>query len=91
MKKLIPLILLLSACAATPVPIERKFPPYPTALSEKCEPLKPVENSDKVAITDMLKTVVENYVTYYNCATKVEGWQEWYTEQKKIFEDVNQK
>ena len=39
----------------------------------------------------MLKVVVENYVTYYNCATKVEGWQEWYTEQKKIFESVNEK
>jgi hypothetical protein len=91
MRKLIPLVLLLSACATTPVPIERKFPPYPKALSEKCEPLKPIEPTDKVPITDMLKTVVENYVRYYNCATKVEGWQEWYTEQKKIFEDVNQK
>jgi hypothetical protein len=88
MKKLIPLVLLLSACATTPVPIERKFPPYPKALSEKCEPLKTIEPTDKVAITDMLKVVVENYVRYYNCATKVEGWQEWYTEQKKIFEDI---
>ena len=88
MKKLIPLVLLLSACATTPVPVERKFPPYPSALSEKCEPLKTIEPTDKVAITDMLKVVVENYVRYYNCATKVEGWQEWYTEQKKIFEDI---
>jgi len=88
MKKLIPLVLLLSACATTPVPIERKFPPYPSALLEKCEPLKTIEPTDKVAITDMLKVVVENYVRYYNCATKVEGWQEWYTEQKKIFEDI---
>jgi hypothetical protein len=53
--------------------------------------LKPIEPADKVPITDMLKTVVENYVTYYNCAIKVEGWQEWYTEQKKIFESVNEK
>jgi hypothetical protein len=82
------LVLLLSACATTPVPIERKFPPYPSALLEKCEPLKTIEPTDKVAITDMLKVVVENYVRYYNCATKVEGWQEWYTEQKKIFEDI---
>jgi hypothetical protein len=88
MKKLIPLVLLLSACATTPVPVERKFPPYPSALLEKCEPLKTIEPTDKVAITDMLKVVVENYVRYYNCATKVEGWQEWYTEQKKIFEDI---
>jgi len=88
MKKLIPLVLLLSACATNPVPVERKFPSYPKALSKKCEPLKSIEPTDKVSITDMLKTVVENYMTYYNCATKVEGWQEWYTEQKKIFESV---
>ena len=91
MKKLIPIILLISGCASTPVPIERKFPPYPSALSTKCEPLKPIEANDKLPITDMLKTVVENYVRYYNCAIKVEGWQEWYTEQKKIFESVNEK
>jgi hypothetical protein len=88
MKKLIPLVLLLSACATTPIPVERKFPSYPKALSEKCEPLKLIEPTDKVPITDMLKTVVENYVIYYNCATKVEGWQEWYIEQKRIFESV---
>jgi hypothetical protein len=36
----------------------------------------------------MLKTVVENYTLYYQCSTKVEGWQEWYSEQKKIFDEV---
>lgn len=54
---------------------------------EKCNELKTVQGN-KVSITDMLKIVVENYSMYYECSTKVEGWQEWYVEQKKIFDEV---
>lgn len=90
--KLLPLLilsLLLSSCAMfkKPVPVERHFPDAPKTLQEKCNALKMIEG-DKVSITDMLKVVVENYRMYYECSTKVEGWQEWYTEQKKIFDSV---
>jgi hypothetical protein len=34
----------------------------------------------------MLKVVIQNYATYYQCAEKTQGWQDWYTEQKKVFE-----
>ena len=36
----------------------------------------------------MLKVIVHNYSLYHECATKVEGWQEWYEAQKKIFNEV---
>ena len=39
-------------------------------------------------ITEMLKTVVNNYRLYYQCSNKVDGWQEWYDKQKKIFEEL---
>ncbi len=87
MKKLIlSLAVLLTACS-TPAPIKPKFPDVPTALTERCESLKKVEG-DKVAITEMLKVVVQNYTLYYECSTKVEGWNEWYEGQKKIYESV---
>ena len=80
------LALVLAACS-TPVPVKQKFPEVPTALVERCESLKKVEG-DKVAITEMLKVVVQNYGMYYECAAKVDGWNDWYLEQKRIYESV---
>jgi hypothetical protein len=83
---------LLSSCAMfkTVVPVERHFPEVPKTLQEKCNELKTLQG-DKVSITDMLRVVVENYRMYYECSTKVEGWQEWYDEQRKIFDGVDKK
>jgi len=79
------LAVFLSACSTAPV--KQKFPEVPKALVERCESLKKVEG-DKVAITEMLKVVVQNYGMYYECAAKVDGWNDWYLEQKRIYESV---
>jgi hypothetical protein len=80
------LALALVGCS-TPVPVSQKFPEVPKALIEKCESLKKVEG-DRVAITEMLKVVVANYGMYYECAAKVDGWNDWYLEQKRIYESI---
>ena len=80
------LALLLAGCS-TPVPVAPKFPNAAPELMKKCEDLKKIEG-DKVAITEMLKVVVHNYSLYYECSTKVDGWQEWYNAQKKIYESA---
>lgn len=80
------LAVFLTACS-TPVPITQKFPEVPRSLVERCESLKKIEG-DKVAITEMLKVVVQNYGMYYECAAKVDGWNDWYLEQKRIYESV---
>ena len=36
----------------------------------------------------MMKIIAENYSLHYQCSTKVEGWHEWYEEQKKVYETV---
>ncbi len=79
-------ILLLTGCYT--VPVKQKFPDAITELQEKCPELKTIQG-DKVSITDMIKVVIENYTTYYQCANKVDGWNEWYNKQKEIFEKVN--
>ena len=79
------LALVLAACSTTPV--KQKFPEVPKALIERCESLKKIEG-DSVAITEMLKVVVQNYSMYYECAAKVDGWNDWYLEQKRIYESV---
>lgn len=85
MKYLAIALVLLAGCSTT-VPVQKKFPNATPELMKKCESLKKIEG-DKVAITDMLKVIVHNYSLYYECSTKVDGWQEWYNEQKKIHED----
>ena len=80
------LAVVLAACS-TPVPVSQRFPDVPKALVERCESLKKIEG-DRVAITEMLKVVVQNYGMYYECAAKVDGWNDWYQEQKRIYESV---
>ena len=80
------LAVFLVGCS-TPVPVSQRFPDVPKALVEKCDSLKKIEG-DRVAITEMLKVVVQNYGMYYECAAKVDGWNDWYQEQKRIYESV---
>jgi hypothetical protein len=57
----------------------------PQALNEDCKELQLMAGN---SITDLLRTVVENYRLHYECSNKVEGWQDWYKEQKRIFDRV---
>ena len=77
------LALALSACS-TVVPVKQEFPVAPSILMEKCPQLQKVD-SDKGTMREMLKVVIENYSLYYQCASKTQGWQDWYNEQKKIY------
>ena len=43
---------------------------------------------DDAKLSDVARTVTVNYSTYYECAVKVDAWQEWYNIQKIIFEGV---
>lgn len=82
-------VVFLTGCSffKQPVPVVPKFPDATPELMKKCESLLTVEG-DKVLITDMLKTIVHNYTLYYQCSSKVDGWQDWYIKQKRIFEDL---
>ena len=55
------------------------------ALSSAKE-LKKLEQ--EVKLSDVAKTVVDNYMTYHECSLKSKAWIEWYKVHKKIFEDV---
>lgn len=82
-------ILLLSGCMTKPVPVRMEFPNAPQSLLKKCEELKTVEpKAGGTPITELLKTVVTNYTMYYECSNKVDGWNEWYTNIKKIYDEV---
>jgi hypothetical protein len=92
--KLIVLILpffLIGCSTTTGVPIQPKFPDAFVVGDKKeipkCPPLKE-QGGDNIPITEFLKTIVHNYGLYYKCSDYVDGWNNWYTEQKKIYEKV---
>lgn len=82
-------ILFLTGCMTKVVPAKMEFPDAPQSLLKKCEELKTVEpKAGGTPITELLKTVVTNYTLYYECSNKVDGWTEWYTKTKEIYDEV---
>jgi hypothetical protein len=75
----------LTGCS-TVVPVKAKFPDMPERLMVKCPQLEKV--SETPTLSDVAKTVTNNYTTYYECATKHDGFVEWYNIQKNIFESI---
>lgn len=47
-----------------------------------------VEGTSNVKASELLTTVTENYGTYYQMREQLLGWQQWYREQRKIYESV---
>ena len=79
------LAFLATGCSTT-VPVTAKFPDVPERLLVKCPQLEKLENEAK--LSDIGKTVTNNYTTYYECAVKHDAFVEWYQVQKRIFESV---
>jgi hypothetical protein len=86
-KTILVLTMFLTACA-TSVPVKQKFPEVPQRLMAKCPNLETVPE-DTTSLADLLKVVVKNYSTYYQCAVVTDSWQEWYQVQKIISEEAN--
>jgi len=80
------LLILMSGCS-TVVPVTVKFPDAPDRIKIKCPQLKTLNEGAK--LSDIAKTITENYTTYYECAVRNDAWIEWYETQKIIFEKLN--
>jgi hypothetical protein len=75
---------LVTGCMS--VPITQTFPNVPENLKTSCTPLEVIPNAAKMS--DIITIVSKNYGEYHNCNAKVEAWNEWYTKQKKIYDEV---
>ena len=82
------ILILLAITGCTTAPVIQKFPTAPDTLMEPC-PVLLKSNADNNTMQELLTVVVQNYSTYYQCALKTHGWQEWYNEQKAISNSVN--
>jgi len=77
------LCLFLVGCS-TAVPVARKYPDAPETLMTPCVQLKKIEKEDP-ALSEVVKSVTENYTLYHECSLKTDSWIEWYNVQKKTF------
>lgn len=78
----------LAGCVTNPpAPVVPRFPEAPPVLLERCPQLKTI-NEERDSLRDFLKTVIENYALYYQCADKTHSWQDWYREVKKYYEEL---
>lgn len=89
MKLLLVMLAIVIAGCSTVVPVKPDFPDAVPELVQRCQELQQVPvTGNPVAITDMLKTIVNNYSLYYQCSNKVDGWNRWYEEQRRIYESI---
>ena len=79
------LAFLATGCSTT-VPVTARFPEVPERLLDKCPQLEKSKEESK--LSDIAKTITNNYTTYYECAVKNDAWIEWYQLQKHIFENI---
>jgi hypothetical protein len=87
MKYFVILAALLAGCSTT-VPVTARFPDAPSLGLGTCPQLKTV--NDGVKLSELTSTVTVSYNTYYECAVRVDQWNEWYQIQKHIFESAGQ-
>jgi hypothetical protein len=81
-------LLALTGCDEKLVPVTMKFPSVPPELLKACPDLNLVDpKTDK--LSDVLNVVTDNYITYYECKSKVDDWIVWYNSQKTIFDKVS--
>lgn len=82
------LCMTLTGCSmfSTTVPVERKFPDAPAELMQACPELMQTPQGAK--LSEVLTVVNKNYSTYHECRARQDAWIEWYSAQKKIFDEV---
>lgn len=79
---------MMLGCSTT-VPLRQKFPTPPSELLTPVEDLTPPD-PNKRTLTDMLQNVNVNYGKYYDLQDRCKIWNEWYNENKKIFDQVKE-
>lgn len=86
MKKILILCVVILTGCTTMAPITKPFPTAPEPLLQECEKLETI-NKPTVTLSELMKTVVNNYTKYHGCSELVKAWQDWYIGQKKVHEE----
>ena len=87
MRSLLITTIFLAGCATQAVPIKPKFPEAIQSLKAPCSELKEIP-PETTKLSEAISIIAQNYGIYHECKIKVDLWNEWYTEQKKIYDEV---
>lgn len=83
MKLVLLLTTVLLAGCTTVVPVTQKWPEPPGLQATKsCINLQKLDPQPQ--LSQIAKTVSDNYTEYYQCAVKLDAWIEWYKKQEII-------
>lgn len=79
--------LLLAGCVTTATPVKRTWPAVPAELMEPAPVLRELDPSTQ-DLDALIINANDNYSLYREVESRLQDWQLWYQEQKKIFESV---
>jgi hypothetical protein len=85
----IALALMITGCSVFSPP-GLPFPDEPNELKGPAPVLIPLTDTQH-NLSDLLQNASDNYTNYYLLKNKYEAWQQWYTEQAKIYNDASKK
>ena len=77
----LPILLLIAGCNT--IPAKPEWPAAPDV--SECPELAVAPTTEK--LSELLSVVTANYGKYHECTARVQAWQSWYKEQKKIYEE----
>lgn len=86
MKSLLIALLAVTLVGCVTVPVTQHFPKASDTLMAPPPALKEIPPGSSAS--SVFDTVIENYGTYHEVANQLRGWQQWYVDQKKIFDGV---
>ena len=86
MKHILIALCVVGLVGCVTVPVTQNFPKATDTLMATPPELKEIPAG--ATASTVFETVVENYGTYNQVANQLRGWQQWYVDQKKIFEDA---
>ena len=84
MKQLLIALCTVGLVGCVTVPVTQNFPKASDTLMAPPVALKEIPVG--ASASTIFDTVVENYGTYNEVANQLRGWQQWYVDQKKIFD-----
>ena len=83
------LVIVLTGCASTTVPVTMNFPQAPEPLLLEPEKLDPLPEDAK-EMTELLENSTVNYGKYRELQIKYQLWQRWYNTNRRLHKETTE-
>ena len=85
----IAIVILLTGCASTTVPVTMNFPEAPEPILMEPEKLDPLPEDAK-EMTDLLENSTVNYGKHRELQLKYLQWQRWYETNRRLHKETTE-